>query len=465
MRKNFFKDKATGSPEANCGGLDIQPKRPRILARTAAVVIILFVLVFALRSFAISGVDKKKKDDLYRQVELFSDVLAIIQTDYVDEVLPRDLIYGALKGMLSSLDPHSQFMDPDTYNELKVDTEGKFGGVGIEITIKDSLLTVVTPIEDTPAWKAGVKAGDRIVKINNELTRDMTLTDAVKRLRGKPGESVNITVLRESEKKLVDFKIVRDIIKIKDIKSARILEEGIAYIRLVEFRENSHNDIDSNLKRLRKEGMKGLILDLRNNPGGLLNVAVRVSGEFLEKGKLVVSTKGRRAEQDLQFLSQESDPLLDIPMVVLINEGSASGSEIVAAALQDYKRAIILGTTSFGKGSVQTVIPLNDGSALRLTTSKYFTPLGREIHGKGVSPDIVVEEGKIEILSKENVPSQKVEEVFGEVEKKDKKPEEIKEFDYKSDNQIMRAVDILKAMHIYDEMKLPGLKPEVSQSE
>jgi carboxyl-terminal processing protease len=411
---------------------------------------ILFTLgVFIFASVAISDIEKKKKDDLYRQVELFADTLAIIQADYVDEVKAKDLIYGALKGMLASLDPHSQFMDPDTYNELKVDTEGKFGGIGIEITIKDGLLTVISPIEDTPAWKVGLKANDRIVKINNELTRDIALTDAVKKLRGKPGEPVDVTILRESEKKILEFKIVRDIIKIKDIKEARILEDGIGYIRLVEFRESTPADIKAALENLKKEGMDAFILDLRNNPGGLLDVAVKVAEKFMEKGKPIVSTKGRRTSQNLEFRSQENHPILDLPMVVLINDGSASGSEIVAGCLQDYQRAIILGTKSFGKGSVQTVIPLSDGSALRLTTSKYFTPLGKEIHGKGVMPDIVTEEGKIELADKEELPPEKPEEIFEKLEKKEKPAKEDKALDYKSDNQLMRAVDILKALKIY----------------
>jgi len=416
------------------------------------ILILGFILaaVLAISSIAISGMEKKKKDDLYRQVGLFSDTLAIIETDYVDEVKPRDLIYGALKGMLSSLDPHSQFMDPETYNELKVDTEGKFGGLGIEITVKDGLLTVITPIEDTPAWKAGVKAQDRIVKINNELTRDMTLTDAVKRLRGKPGEPVNITILRESEKKLLEFKIVRAEIKIKDIKEARIIEDGVAYIRLVEFRENTSRDFALTLEKLQKDGMNALILDLRNNPGGLLESAVKVTEKFIPRGKSIVYTKGRKTSQNLEFSSRESRPMTDIPLAVLINEGSASGSEIVAGCLQDYKRAIILGTKSFGKGSVQTIMPLYDGSALRLTTSKYFTPLGKEIHGKGVVPDIIVEEGKIELIPQESEEPEKAAEIFEKIEGKEK-PQESQ--DYKSDNQLMRAVDVLKAIKIYQNNK------------
>lgn len=411
------------------------------------------LVVFAVFSLALPAIEKKKRDDLYRQVELFSDTLAIIQSDYVDEVNFQDLIYGALKGMLSSLDPHSQFMDPDTYKELKVDTEGKFGGLGIEITIKDGLLTVVTPIEDTPAWKAGIKANDRIVKIDNELTRDITLSDAVKKMRGEPGKPVNITVLRESEKKILEFKIVRDIIRVKDIKEARILEDGIGYIRLVVFRENTPKELSTALDNLKKEGMNALILDLRNDPGGLLDVAVKVAERFIEKDKVIVSTKGRKSQQNLEFISRASHPILDLPMVVLINEGSASGSEIVASSLQDHKRAIILGTKSFGKGSVQTIIPLSDGSALRLTTSKYFTPKGKQIHGKGVMPDIVVEEGKIELAQQSEAKPETPQDIFEELEKKEKITPEDKTQEYKSDNQLMRAVDILKALKIYKENK------------
>jgi len=402
--------------------------------------------------FAIcANTQDKKKDALFKQVDLFSETLAIIQTDYVDDVKTKDLIYGALKGMVGSLDAHSQFMDPDTYNELKVDTEGKFGGLGIEITVKDSLLTVVTPIEDTPAWKAGIKAKDRIVKINNELTRDITLTEAVKKLRGKIGEPVTLTILRENEKKLLEFRIVRDIIKIQDIKNPRILEDGIGYVRIVEFRENTSNQLDSVLDKLRKQGMSALIIDLRNNPGGLLDSAVDVASKFIEKDRLVVSTKGRQTSQNMELTATAAKPILDIPMVVLINEGSASGSEIVAGALQDYKRAIVVGTKSFGKGSVQTIIPLNDGSALRLTTSKYFTPNGTVIHGKGVMPDIIIQNGKPVDQSQQDIDiqeQQKAEEIFDNIENKGTEPK-AGDQDYTSDMQLVRAIDILKALKIF----------------
>ncbi len=316
--------------------------RKRIILGVVAVGIAL-AFVFSFAESEKSKEEQKGKDDLFRQVKLFADALAIVQNDYVDEVPNKDLIYGALRGLLSSLDAHSQFLDPDSFNELRVDTEGQFGGLGIEITIKDGLLTVVTPIEDTPAWKAGLQSNDRIVKIDNEITRDMSLSEAVKRLRGKPGESVTLVILRESERKVLDFKIVRDIIKVKDIKDARILDDGVAYIRLVEFREHTPEDLDAALAKLQKDGMTALILDLRNNPGGLLDVAVKVVARFIEKDKLVVYTQGRKGSKQNKIMSDCKDPLLEMPMAVLINEGSASGSEIVAGALQDYKRAIIIG--------------------------------------------------------------------------------------------------------------------------
>ncbi|MDD5281713.1 MAG: S41 family peptidase [Candidatus Omnitrophica bacterium] len=416
--------------------------------------LLLTVLLFAAARGVFSANKNKNQDDLYRQVELFSDTLAIIHNEYVEDTKPKDLIYGSLKGMLASLDPHSQFMDPETYNELKVDTEGRFGGLGIEITIKDGLLTVITPIEDTPAWKAGIKANDHIVKINDELTREMALTDAVKKMRGKPGEAVNLTILRDSAKKLIDFKITRDIIKIKDIKQARILEDGVGYIRLTEFRENTLKDLNNALSNLSKQNMSALIIDLRNNPGGLLDVAVKIAGKFIPADKMIAYTKGRKQEQNFEFFSDSKNAILDLPLVILINEGSASGSEIVAGVLQDYKRAIIIGKKSFGKGSVQTVIPLGDGSALRLTTSHYFTPSGKIIHGKGVTPDILVEAAEDTDNKIENKKDGKLDEIFKTIELGDKKNKSSEEaFNYKSDPQIMRAVDTLTAIKFYKQSR------------
>ncbi|MFH1854320.1 MAG: S41 family peptidase [Candidatus Omnitrophota bacterium] len=392
----------------------------------------------------------KKTGDLYKELELFSDAVSIIRSDYVEEPQAKDLIYGALKGMLSSLDPYSQFMNPDTYNEMKIETEGEFGGIGIEITIQDDLLTIISPIDDTPAFVAGLKAGDKIVKIDGEITRDLTLIEAVKKLRGSPGTNVDITVLRDSEKKLLDFSITRSIIKIDSIKKAEIIEPGIGHIRLVEFQEKTQRDLEQSLRDLEAHDMKGLILDLRNNPGGLLDSAVDVAGKFLEEGKTIVSTKGRVENQNLLFKSKNKNKHLDYPIIVLVNGGSASASEIVAGAIQDNKRGLIMGTKSFGKGSVQTVVPMSDGSAVRLTTSKYFTPSGRSIHGEGIMPDIVIEYK--DVSSREKAEGRDTLNIFKELTETEKAGEKEKEVDSKKkeyDNQVLGAVDVLKGIIIY----------------
>ncbi len=416
------------------------------------------VLIFlSVTTVAICQIDRKTKDDLYAQIELYSYALTTIQADYVEEKTPKEIIYGSLRGMLSSLDPHSQFLDPEEYKELKTETQGKFGGLGIEISIRDGLLTIITPIEDTPAWRAGIKAGDRIVKIEEELTRDMTLDDAVKKLRGKPGTEVKITVLREGEAKLIDFAIVREIIQIQDVKNTQILQDHIGYIRLAEFREDSATAFRKALDDLTQQGADGLILDLRNNPGGLLNVAINITEEFLAQGKTIVSTKGRRLSQNTITRSANKSHFVNWPMVVLINEGSASGSEILAGAVQDNKRAIILGTKSFGKGSVQSVIPLPDGSGLRLTTSKYFTPSGRSIHGIGIEPDIVVEP-QLPPEEAADEKEKKVEQVFEGVENQNAPDPEKLEQDGKEaeirerllgDNQVQSAISVLKGIKVY----------------
>ena len=264
----------------------------------------------------LAQMDRQTKDDLYSQIELFSYTLTTIQADYVDEKTPKDLIYGALRGMLAALDPHSQFLDPDEYKELRTETQGKFGGLGIEISIRDGLLTIITPIEDTPAWKAGIKAGDRIVKIEGEVTKDITLSDAVKKLRGKPGTDITITVLREDEFKLLDFKLTREIIHIQDVKDTQILEDKIGYVRLTEFREDSAKEFDKALKDLETQGADSLILDLRNNPGGLLNVAIKITEFFLAEGQTIVSTKGRHESQNTLTKSTNTH-VVKWPMVVL----------------------------------------------------------------------------------------------------------------------------------------------------
>ncbi|MFH1621826.1 MAG: S41 family peptidase [Candidatus Omnitrophota bacterium] len=412
--------------------------------------IVLFVCVLFFSGTAIK-IDRGVKDETYKELTLFADALTLIQSQYVDESKPKDLIYGALKGMLSSLDPYSEFLSPEEYKDLKADTEGRFGGVGMEITLKDGLVTVVSPLEDTPAWEAGVKAGDKIVKIDDKIIKDYTLTDAVKLLRGEPGTEVKITAWRQKEKKMLDFKILRAIIKIEEIKDVRIIDEvsKIGYIRLVEFSEETQGDLNNALDSLSEQGVKGLILDVRNNPGGLLDVAARVTEKFLDKNKVIVTTKGRGNLQNLEFRSKFSSKYKDLPMVVLINEGSASGSEILAGALQDHKRAIVVGEKSFGKGSVQTVIPLADDSALKLTTSKYFTPLGRSIHGEGIMPDIEIKYGQIEKIElEENELPEAITKTFEEEEEGSDDPF-IKR--YKRDNQLIRAVDILKGVLIYNQ--------------
>ncbi|MBU4343763.1 MAG: S41 family peptidase [Candidatus Omnitrophica bacterium] len=420
---------------------------------------ILIVLVSFAVGVVISNVGfaerTRSTDELYKELELFSDAVSIIRSDYVEEPESKTLIYGALKGMLSALDPYSQFMDPDTYNEMKIETEGEFGGIGIEITIKDDLLTIISPIDDTPAYNVGLKAGDKIVKIDGKITRDLTLIEAVKRLRGRPGTRVDVTVLRESAKKLLDFTIIRSIIKLESIKKSEFIEQGIGYIRLVEFQEKTRMDLEKNLRELEKEGLTALILDLRNNPGGLLDSAVDVSDRFLEADKVVVSTKGRIESQNIVFKSKNKNKHLYFPMVILINGGSASASEIVAGAIQDYKRGIILGTKSFGKGSVQTVVPLSDGSAVRLTTSKYFTPLGRSIHGEGIEPDIVVEyqerPEEMEKNESEEILDKLLDDKKDEDEEDKQEKEAVKEKKTKYDNQILSAVDVLKGIMIYNE--------------
>lgn len=393
-------------------------------------------------------ISRNLKDQTYEELSLFADTLSIIQSQYVDETKPKELVYGALKGMLSSLDPYSEFLTPEEYNELKSNTEGRFGGVGMEITLKEGLVTVVSPIENTPAWNAGVKSGDIIVKIDGKIIKGYTLTDAVRALRGQEGTEVKVTIWRQGIKELLELKLRRAIIKLEDIKDARIVEPGIGYIRLVEFSSETPRDLSNALKNLKSQNMKALVLDLRNNPGGLLNTAADIAELFLDSGKMIVYTKGRGDFQTLEFISKKNSVYNDVLMVVLINEGSASGSEILAGALQDHKRAIIVGQKTFGKGSVQTIVPLSDNSAIKLTTSKYFTPLGRSIHGEGIEPDIKVESLQ---LVKEPKDIEDFPEEIAETFETKKEPEDSFTQKYKTDNQLIRAVDILKGLLIYKQ--------------
>lgn len=377
----------------------------------------------------------------YEQLRLFTEVLSIVQNQYVDEVPPKELIYSAIKGTLRGLDPHSSFLDPDSYREMQVETSGSFGGLGIEITLKDDILTVVAPIEGTPAYRAGLVTGDRIIRIDGLATKDMQLSDAVKRMRGKPGSKVTISVVREGWAEPRDFEIVREQIRVQSVRT-HDLGNGIAYIRLRQFQEQTPADLDAALEKFSQNGMKALVLDLRNNPGGLLTAAVEVSEKFVDDGKLVVYTEGRVRNQNMRFSAHAKKGYSKLPMVVLVNQGSASASEIVAGALQDWGRAMVVGTQTFGKGSVQTIIPLSDGSGLRLTTAKYFTPKGRTIHGKGIAPDIVVELPKEPADKERPLPSTD--------------PLE----DLKKDVQLQRALDVIKTMRVLEQHRAGGAQAQ-----
>lgn len=446
----------------------------------------LLVLVFILAgTWQLRQVASAREDGTYEQLKIFASVLDLIQRNYVEDVDTKEIMYGAIQGMLSSLDPHSAFMKPEDFKELQIETKGSFSGIGIEISIKDSVLTVVSPIEGTPAFKAGLKSNDKIVKINGKSTKNMSLIDAVKILRGKKGTKVEVTIYREGLTEYKDFTLTRDVIPIRSIKSM-ILEEGYGYVRITNFQDKTTKDLNKALEELAvKKGLKGLVLDLRNNPGGLLEQAVKVSDLFIDDG-LIVYTDGRIPQQNMKFEATKGDEERKYPIVVLVNEGSASASEIVAGALQDHKRAIIVGKQTFGKGSVQTIIPVDDGAAVRLTTARYYTPSGRSIQAKGIAPDIEIDfeipkekkqeeksafhfmkekdlEGHLENekehesqplknktedddRTKENADSQKDTEVD---EKEDNAAERLAK-----DNQLREALRILKAIYIFSNMQL-----------
>ena len=404
-------------------------------------------------SLTMGGYDAQKtnkaqsKDDLYNQVELFSNAISVIRNDYVTDVDSKKIIYGALTGMLSSLDDFSSFLDPDEYKEMAIEASGEFGGIGVEITLKDGILTVITPIAGTPADNAGIKSGDKIVKINGNITRNMTLNEAVKIMRGEPGTQLMLTVWREKEERVLDIPIKRAIINVTSIKDAYIIEDKVGYIRLIEFQEKAGRELEDALKKLEGQGMDALILDLRNNPGGLLDSAIDVSEKFLPKDQVIVSTKGRNQSQNTVYKSDGIFKHPQYPVIILVNEGSASASEIVAGALKDNKRAMLLGTKTFGKGSVQTVIPLRDGSALRLTTALYYTPSGKSIMNQGVIPDVVVEQESLKDRKEEPADIfEKAEEVKDA--KKPGKTGKSKEA-IGRDNQLREALSLIKAIKIY----------------
>ncbi|MDD1616116.1 MAG: carboxyl-terminal processing protease [Methylococcaceae bacterium NSP1-2] len=347
----------------------------------------------------------------YEDLRTFTEIFGRIKKDYVEPVSDKKLLEDAVKGMLSGLDPHSAYLDAEEYQELKEGTSGQFGGLGIEVTMENGFIKVVSPIDDTPAQKAGIKAGDLIIKLDDKPVKGMTLTEAVKHMRGEPGSKINLLVVREGADAPLKITITRDIIKVKSVKN-RMLEKNYAYVRISSFQSGTGDALKEALASLKKENggtLKGLVLDLRNNPGGVLNAAVEVSDAFMKSG-LIVYTEGRIANSQMRFSAAPDDLIDGAPIVVLINAGSASASEIVAGALQDSKRAIIMGEKSFGKGSVQTILPTNTGSAVKLTTARYFTPSGRSIQAKGIEPDVALANVKLESLDKDKTDFKPVKE-------------------------------------------------------
>jgi len=397
-----------------------------------------------------------EKNEPYPNLELFSRVLEYVRKDYVDgqDLTYQDLIYSSLKGMLSTLDPHSEFMEPIKYEDLRSDTQGEFGGVGIVISMRDNHLTVVSPMEDTPGFRAGILSGDQIIKINGKSTSTMGLEGAVQELRGAPGTDVEVTIRRPSTGETKDLTLTRSVIKVTTVKDLEgrgafsVGDHGIGYIRLTQFGEQTAMEMEDAIKELNKQGMESLILDLRGNPGGLLDQAVRVAEQFLPGGHLVVSTEGRNHEEKMEYHARRRGKPFEKPVVVLVNHGSASASEIVAGCLQDatalgHCQALILGEQTFGKGSVQSILPLPDGSALRLTTAKYYTPSHKVIHEKGIVPDIEV------IMSDEDERDMWLKRSPGGVEAlPETEQQRVREA---KDAQLDRAIDVLRSLSIYSQ--------------
>lgn len=404
-------------------------------------------------------VEESGVQSVYESLEIFTRVMELVNQKFVDQVDRQKLIEGALQGMLGSLDDYSAYMEPEIYKEMQVETKGEFGGIGIEITLREGILTVISPIEDTPAIRVGIHPGDRIVKIEGETTKSITLFEAVKKLRGKPGTPVSITVMRNGESELLEFTIVRDIIKIESVKDARMLDDRIGYIRVTQFQEKTVADFDQAMEKLKGEGMKALVVDLRWNPGGLLTSAIALADRFLKKGQLIVETRGRDDRVEMSARATGRTPYPRVPLAILINEGSASGSEIVAGALRDNYRAVLVGATTFGKGSVQSVLPLPGDAGIRLTTGRYYTAAHRAIQDNGIEPDVAVEmtteEKKEFFLRKyrelealeaempesETLPSEEPAGVYPPDEGEESLPSPL-------DPQLRSAVDILKGILI-----------------
>lgn len=451
----------------------MQRKKISTLRKTLLIALLITpVLTVALWSHGPGA--NAKPHDTYKSLEVFSNVLSLIQKNYVESVDATEVLQGAIRGMLSSLDPHSSYLKPDDFKDLKMETKGSFTGIGIEITIRESSLTVVSPIEGTPGDRAGLKAGDKIVRIENELTKDMTLMEAVKKMRGPKGTTVKISVYRDGWTQLKEHTIVRDVIPLLSVRS-NVLEPGYVYIRISNFQSKTTRDFKKALKELSSKGrISGLIIDLRNNPGGLLAQSVKISDIFIDEG-ILVSTKGRIKEQNTTYNARSSSKKYDFPMVVMVNEGSASASEIVAGALQDHKKALIVGTQTFGKGSVQTIIPMSNGAGLRLTTARYYTPSGRSIQAKGIEPDIIIEkiqpvaedkekEKKIFVREKDlrrhiengNSPEKQEDETEAKETETEKDIKDIAEEEANKtkemlakDNQLRTALMLLKGLNVY----------------
>jgi len=382
--------------------------------------------------------------DSYDLMEIFTTAIEQIRRNYVDaeKTEYQDLIYGALKGMLQSLDSHSAFLDPEMFNDMKDDTSGHFGGLGIVISMRNNILTIVAPMENTPGSRAGLLSGDHIIEIDGESTESLTLQEAVRKLRGLPGTDVSIRILRPKSAEFQEHTITRAIIPIESVKDAHVMDHGIGYVRITQFTNPTGEDLAKALAELRKENMRALVLDLRNNPGGLLSAAIDVAQKFVRRGDLIVYTQGRDGRRVQRYVARERSPLLDIPMVVLINEGSASAAEIVAGALQDNKRAILVGEKTFGKGSVQSVLPLDDGSALRVTTAKYYTPSERVIDERGIEPDITVSIAADDwrrLLIQRSRP-----------QNADPSLNDEEDLEEAIDTQLERAIDVLKGVLIFE---------------